>query len=123
MKAATWSIGAMALAAFLLAAALGLALLAWNLLHLQSPPLPPKLSSDWHDQVYGLDDGELERFVLPPYSPRRMQDFGRGWGGSAPKGYTGQLSYHAIPNRTVQWGMSSGQGDLLSAFEFCNGLT
>jgi hypothetical protein len=123
MKSFTFGAGAMALAALLLAATVGIALLAWKLLHVQTPPLPPKLASDWHNQTYGLDDDEMERFGPPPYSPRRMQDFGRGWGGSAPKGYTGQLSYHALPNRTVHWGMSSAQGDLLSAIAWCNGLT
>ena len=113
----------MVLAGLLLAFVLGLTLLAWNLLHVQSPPLPPKLASDWHNQTYGLDDDELERFVPPPYSPRRMQDFGRGWGGSAPKGYTGQLSYHATPGQTKNWGMSSSQGDVLSGIAWCNGLT
>jgi len=123
MKSFTWTGSAMVLTALLLAAALGFALVAWNLLHVQAAPFPPKLASDWHNQTYGLDDDELERFVPPPYSPRRMQDFGRGWGGSAPRGYTGQLSYHATPGQTMQWGMSSAQGDLLSAMTFCNGLT
>jgi len=123
MKAAKWSIGAMFVAGVFLAVVLGFALLTWNLLHVQTPQLPPKIAMEWHDQVYGLDPDEVVRFVPPPYSPQRMKDFGRGWAGAPPKNELGQLAYHVLPTRTIHWGMSSGIGNVTSAVTWSAKLT
>ena len=100
-----------------------IAVLAWKLCFVAAPASPPKLGVDWHEQTYGLDPGESARFVPPPYSPGRMQDLGRGWAGAPPKNVTGQLIYHALPARTLQWGMSSAKGNVMSGFTFANKLT
>jgi hypothetical protein len=123
MKAVRWSISAMVAAGLLLAVVVGVAWLSWKLLDVQTPPLPPKMASDWHNQVYGLDADEVVRFVPPPYSPQRIMDFGRGWAGAPPKNQLGQLGYHVTPTRTIHWGMSSGTGNLASAIVWCTGLT
>ncbi|HEV8292639.1 MAG TPA: hypothetical protein VGP94_11980, partial [Tepidisphaeraceae bacterium] len=123
MKTAKTSIGAMALAALMLASLVGLSLLVWKIGLGASPTAAPGLSKQWHEQVYSLDPDEVVRFVPPPYSPQRMQDFARGWAGAPPKNELGQLVYHVLPTRTMQWGMSSGRGNLGSALMWSTGLT
>jgi hypothetical protein len=105
------------------AAMLAIAALTWKLCFVHKPTAAPTLPQKWHDQAYGLDAGEAARFIPPPYSSQRMQDFGRGWSGRPPKDRMGQLVYHVLPTRTQQWGMSSANGELDSSFTFANQLT
>jgi hypothetical protein len=123
MKAAKWSIGAMSVAGLLLAMVLGFALLVWKVSLVAQPTALPMLSKEWHDQVYGLDPDEVVRFVPPPYSPQRMKDFARGWAGAPPKNVLGQLAYHVLATRTINWGMSSGLGNLASGPQWSTKLT
>ena len=60
MTAIRRSIGAMMVAGFLLAFTLGISLLIWKLFTGSQPTAPPSLTKEWHDQVYGLDDDEVE---------------------------------------------------------------
>ena len=99
-----------------------LVVLAWKLCFVTTPTAAPALSKQWHEQVYGLDEDEVLRFIPPPYSPARMKAFARGWAGAPPKKETGQLVYHELRTRTQHWGMSSAAGDVKSALEYTSRL-
>jgi len=53
-------------------------ILAWKLCVISGPATVPGLSTQWHDQIYSLDEDESIRFVPPPYTPERMNKVS-GW--------------------------------------------
>src|SRR4051812_41925643 len=98
----------------LILAVLGLGVLVLLVCFWQKPTAPAALGKKWHEQVYSLDEDEVERFAPPPYSPARMERFGRSWAGKPPS-QTGQLSYRVTNGKSQSWGMSSAYGTLLSS--------
>src|SRR4051812_38764802 len=122
MKAARWTISALSAASLVLAFLVGLSFLIWKLCVVAGATAAPSFSQQWHEQVYGLDEGEFLRFIPPPYSPARMKDFAGHWAGAPPKNQTGQLVYHELPTRIHQWGMSSATGDVKTAMEYTSRL-
>ena len=49
-------------------------ILAWKLCFAAKPTAVPALTKQWNEQMYGLDDGEVMRFVIPPSA--RLSGYG-----------------------------------------------
>src|SRR5688572_5885911 len=60
-------------AMLVIAATLGIAVLAWKLCYVRPPTAIASLPQRWEDQVYSLDEDETVRFVAPPFPPGRKQ--------------------------------------------------
>src|SRR4051812_30010416 len=110
----------LALATILILALIGLA--AWKLCYFPagSPRNRPNLPKEWAMQLYWLDDGEVERFVPPPYTPQRLA-YKQGTSG------TNQIAFNIRPQfplNPIQLmpafsRASSGTGTIGSAVGWC----
>jgi len=104
----------------IIAAVLTIALAGWKLCHVNSPTAAPLLAKNWHEQLYGLDEHEVSRFIPPPYSPQRMQIMARGYYQHPMPGVMGQLAFYTGPGRGPMYpfGLMSERGDLKEAVEW-----
>jgi len=95
-------------------------ILAWKMCHVSSPAAFPALTTQWHEQVYGLDEDDVVRFIPPPYSPQRMQIMARGYYQHPMPGVMGQLAFYTGPGRGPMYpfGLMSTLGDLKEALEW-----
>jgi hypothetical protein len=86
----------MKLVLYILACLLLIGIAGWTMLipTRGSVTATPALPAKWHDQIHGLDENEVVRFVPPPFSQQRMADFGKGWG---PANVLGEMFYHIGP--------------------------
>ena len=75
-----------ALISFILAVLL-IAFLAWKLCYVRTPATVAALPKQWHEQMYGLDEGEVMRFVTPP-SVRLS-------------GYGGSMLHWVVPGQSI----------------------
>jgi len=60
--------------AMILACILAVGILAWKLCFAPKLSAAPALTKQWHEQMYGLDEGEVMRFVIPPSA--RLSGYG-----------------------------------------------
>jgi len=102
---------------------------AWKLCFLPagSPRKLPDLVMQWSEQLYLLDDDEVERFLPPPYTPQRLKEKQRLIA-SFPGGST-QLAFLISPQypihplrRMPPYHASSETGTIASAFGWCHNL-
>ena len=93
-------------------AALLLGIITWRLCY--SPAAVsavPNLPIQWWDQVYGLEDDEVIRLVVPPFSPQRATAIGS---------LVGQATYEVAASgkiSAIAW--TSKTGDIRSALAHC----
>ena len=104
------------------AVALVIAVLAWKVCLVRAPIAVPGFSQMWHEQAYGLDEGEVIRFLPPPYSPLRMQML-RGGNVGLPPTVMGQMAFHANVGARRQWGASYATGNVSGSISWGTQLT
>jgi hypothetical protein len=97
---------------------LAVGILAWKLCFAQPPTAAPQLAKSWHEQLYGLDEDEVLRFIPPPYSPQRMQIMARGYYKNPMPGVMGQLAFLSNRGSTYPAGIMKSPGDLKAAVEW-----
>ena len=103
------------------------AFFAWPVIRarpVRSPVSPGGLGTKhWFARQYALDDGELVRFIPPPFLPERRNLFLRGYSNplSVPATRTGTLWFHGPSLK--QPGISSTPGTVLSSIMHACGLT
>lgn len=103
-------------AILIIAALLVIGMVAWKLCFPRAgtPLAIPALPKQWHDQVYGLDDDEVIRFIAPPFPLQRAT------GLLAVGQLTGQTLHLVRPNGRVDpahW--TSRMGTVRSALAHC----
>jgi hypothetical protein len=109
----------------LILAVILLTFLAWKLCYVPKATAAPSLPQQWHEQTYGLDEGESVRLIAPPYSPKRAQLMAQGMFRSPAPVVRGQLAFQigtrqgSPPGITLPFAYSSKIGDLKMAVQWC----
>src|SRR5436853_3455423 len=104
-------------------ASLGMSgLLVWLVCFAQKPTGKPALGTKWHEQVYGLDEGEVLRLIVPPYPPTRNFGLARQWHGNVPPGFKEQLVLHKNKGVTESFAMAVGPATIGSDIRWCTGV-
>jgi hypothetical protein len=98
------------------------AIFVWQRWFVAKPVALPALTTQWHEQAYGLDEGEVIRFLPPPYSPLRMQLL-RGRNVGLSPNVTGQMAFHANLGAGRQWGASYATGNVSGSIAWGTQLT